>query len=271
VDDLLTRWRDDLASWAIPERILAGCAESPWVLPGQVFVNRARRQSAAPAGPSFEAAREALQPRGTVLDVGAGAGAASLPLAPWADAVTAVDSSAEMLDALRLVTGAAGVPVRTVLGTWPDVAGEVEPADVVVCHHVLYNVWELGPFVVALTASARRRVVVELTAGHPLTSLNPLWRRFHGLDRPTRPVADDAVAILRALGLDPQVRRWARPAQLDYPSHRDLADATRRRLCLPPDRLDDVDAALLELGDDPSVAPLVGAAGRELVTIWWDP
>jgi hypothetical protein len=37
---LLDRWREDLAAWAIPEHITAAVAESPWVLPRQVFAPR---------------------------------------------------------------------------------------------------------------------------------------------------------------------------------------------------------------------------------------
>ena len=49
--ELLNRWREDLSAWAIPDRITAGVAESPWVLPRQVFARRADRLSRAPGGP----------------------------------------------------------------------------------------------------------------------------------------------------------------------------------------------------------------------------
>jgi len=52
-------------------------------------------------------------------------------------------------------------------------------------------------------------VVYEFTQRHPLAHLNPLWRRFHGIDRPDRPTADDdAIDILDALGLDIHVERF---------------------------------------------------------------
>ncbi len=70
--ELLNRWRDDLSAWAIPDHITAGVAESPWVLPRQVFARRADRLRQAPAGPSFERAWEALDPAGSVLDIGSG-------------------------------------------------------------------------------------------------------------------------------------------------------------------------------------------------------
>ena len=96
--DLLDGWRRDLAAWAIPEEITAAVAESPWVLPRQVFARRADRVRAAPSGPSFQRAWAALDPPGSVLDVGSGAGAACLPLLPRAAYLTAVDADADMLE-----------------------------------------------------------------------------------------------------------------------------------------------------------------------------
>ena len=95
----------------------------------------------------------------------------------------------------------AGLEARLLPGRWPDVAGQAEPADLVTCHNVLYNVPDLVPFIEALTGHSRRQVVVELTAAHPLISLNPLWLLFHGLERPEGPTAGDVLAILDAMGL----------------------------------------------------------------------
>src|SRR5262249_30096408 len=108
---LLRQWRDDLASWAIPEHSLRAADQSPWALPPHISARRPRRQVAAPGGPSFQRAVEALAPRGEVLDVGAGTGAASLPLAPWATAITAMDAETEMLESLRVLAADVAVPV----------------------------------------------------------------------------------------------------------------------------------------------------------------
>jgi Methyltransferase domain len=269
LDELLARWRDDLAAWAIPDAIIAAGRESPWVLPTQVFARRSDRLSAQPSGPSYERAFAALEPPGTVLDIGAGAGAASLPLRPRLTGLTAVDSSQAMLGLLADRAAAVGLPASCVLGTWPDVAAEVPVADVVTCHHVTYNVPDLLPFLTAMTASARRLVVVEMTALHPLTSLNELWVKFHGLARPRRPTADDVLAILTAAGVEFGSLAWQRPGGSDYPSMAELTDVTRRRLCLPPDRAGDVAAALVEAGVDPARPQDLASSGREVMTIWW--
>ena len=268
---LLERWREDLASWAIPEPILrAAGPKSPWELPRQLFVDRTRRLVAWPSGHTYQRALEALRPRGTVLDVGCGAGAASLPLAPHASAMVGVDEHPGMLDAFRTLGAEVGCPVETFTGRWPDIAGEVPAADVVVCTNVVYNVADLGPFALEMTRHARRRVVVELTARHPMSDLNPLWLRVHGLVRPERPTADDAVAALRAMGLAVESHAWSRQAVSEFATYRDMLAVTGQRLCLPTDRVDDLDAALRELGVDPE-HPRLGTPMRDVVTLWWPP
>jgi SAM-dependent methyltransferase len=266
----LERWRTDLAAWAIPEHITAAVAESPWVLPRQVFARRADRVSATPSGPSYQRAWAALDPPGSVLDVGSGAGAASLPLLPRVTSLTAVDTDGGMLEELSERSAAAGITARTVLGRWPEAAAEAGPADVVTCHHVFYNVPGTRPFVTALTGSARRRVVAEMTAQHPLVSLNALWLRFHGLRRPVAPTAADLIQILEAMGLRPGHETWRRPGGRDYASFAEMVDVTRRRLCLPPERAAEVAAALAESGIDPENPEDLGSSGRDVVTIWWD-
>jgi SAM-dependent methyltransferase len=270
LDALLDRWRASLAAWAIPEHITAAVAESPWVLPRQAFARRADRVRAAPSGPSFERAWAALDPPGSVLDVGSGAGAASLPLLPRATSLTAVDSDAEMLERLSERAAPAGIPVAEVLGTWPETAARAGAADVTLCHHVLYNVADLRPFLDALTGSARRLVVAELTARHPLTALNDLWLRFHGLERPVSPTAADLLEILEAMGLRPEHRTWHRPGARDYAGFDEFVDVTRRRLCLPPERAGEVSQALVESGVDPDHPVDLASSGREVLTIWWN-
>ncbi len=268
--ELLGRWRDDLSAWAIPEDITSAVTESPWVLPTQVFARRADRVTRAPAGASFERAWEALDPAGTVLDVGSGAGAACLPLAPRAITVTAVDADERMLGLLSGRASAIGLDLRTVAGRWPDVAAQVPPADVVTCHHVVYNVPDVGPFLTALASHARRRAVVELTAVHPLTSLSPLWLRFHRLTRPTGPTAADLLAVMSKMGLQTRHTEWSRPAEADYASFAELVDVTRRRLCLPLERASEVEAAVLDMGISRARPGDLGSSGRDVVTIWWE-
>lgn len=267
-DVLAAGWERDLAEWTIPEDILAQAVESPWQYPAGIFARRADDQLASPSGPSYERALEALPAGGSVLDVGSGAGAASLPLGKRAGRLVAVDPEQAMLDAYGERAARLGRGAQLVLGRWPDVARQIEPVDVAVCHHVLYNVAEPVPFLRALVDVARRRVVVELTAKHPTTPLNPLWLRFHGLRRPDWPTADQLCELMGALGWNVSMESWSRPTT-GFGDFAEMVAQTCRMLCLPPERRPEVDVALRELGVDSRDPRGIGGA-RQLVTLWWD-
>jgi SAM-dependent methyltransferase len=180
----LDRWRELLPGWGVPDRILADAPESPWGYPRDLMRRRARTAAAVEPSIATRRALEALPEAGSVLDVGVGGGAASLPLFPGAALVTGVDESEGMLAAFR--QAAAAAKVHAVHGRWPDVADDLDPADVVVCHHVLFNVGTSSPFVPRARRARARRVVIEITDHHPPAWMNDLWLRFHDL-RPDGP------------------------------------------------------------------------------------
>ncbi|HEX5018295.1 MAG TPA: class I SAM-dependent methyltransferase [Actinomycetes bacterium] len=268
---LAEHWSSALSSWAIPDEILRAADRDPWALPVSRFAARADRMVDAPSGPSFERAVEVLRgDPGSVLDVGSGAGAASLPLAgplaAHATSITAVDSKPEMLQAFSERAEELGVAHATVEGIWPDVASDMSPHDVVVVHHVVYNVSDIVPFVRALDQVGRRRVVLELPTHHPLTWMGPLWQQFHGITRPTQPIAGDLVEILSALELaDVTAEYWTTRTEAGFPSdpaqRLEVADLVAQRLCLPSSRAQDVADALEHVDRD----------DRDLVTVSWTP
>ena len=236
-----SRWREQLAAWAIPDEILAQASADPWKLTPNLFP---APEVPPPDNPSFRAAREALGDGGTVLDVGVGGGAASLPLAPPASLIIGVDQSEDMLKAFTATAKERGIKTRFFAGRWPDNARAVPAADVVLCHHAFYNVPDLEAFAVALTNHARRRVVVELTGRHPVSTTNPLWKHFWDLDRPDGPTADDAVAVLQEAGIEGlEVVKEERPRRRPV-EHAHRVEFLTRRLCLPPERQPEVEAAL---------------------------
>lgn len=256
---LAARWRADLESWAIPEEILAQAPANPWGHMVSRFATRTDRLLDRPGGPTHEAVCQALPEGGTLLDVGAGTGAASVPAARARQArLVAVDESSAMLEELRRITPEAEI----IEGRWPDVADRTPVADVVVCAHVVFNVPDLPDFLTALTEHARRRVVIELPEQHPTSWQSPLWKHFHGLTRPTRPTAHDAVEIARALGYDVTVVTHDLP-DAPYDSVEQLAETACRRLCLDPARRDEVAQAAIDLG----VWPM---SPRHLFTLSWD-
>ena len=258
--DAAARWAEQLARWAIPAPILAQAPQSPWIHPVELF----RAGPSQPDTPSHRRARAVLPAGGSVLDVGCGGGRAAFALAPPAGSVTGVDHQPSMLEAFAAEARARGLAHREVLGGWPEVARSVPASDLVVCHHVAYNVADLAGFGVALDQHARHRVVLELPQLHPLAGMAPLWSRFWHLDRPSGPTVQDAADVLREAGLDVQLELWD-----DDPDSRPLAAVPwadqvrflRIRLCLPADRDPEVEAALAEQGP---------AQPRRLATLWWD-
>jgi SAM-dependent methyltransferase len=266
----LERWRRELDGWAIPDEILAAAPESPWGFPRELFRSRAERTPAEPSA-TTRVALDALGTGGDVLDVGVGGGATSLPLAAVATRITGVDESAGMLAEFLASAREAGVRARTVEGRWPNGGLDAPTAEVVVCGHVLYNAGDLEPFVRGLDAHARRRVVVEITSTHPLVWMGDLWRRFHGLERPTGPSAELAVEAIGELGIEVRRKDEARvPRSGGFERRGDAIAFIRRRLCLPADR----DGELAEaLGGRLVERDGLWAAGpleHPIVTMWWD-
>jgi SAM-dependent methyltransferase len=254
------RWAEGLAAWAIPQEILDQAPESPWGHPVGRFQGRTDAAVARPRGWSYERAASLLPDGGSVLDVGVGAGAGSLPLAGRAALITGVDPSPQMLDAFRAKAADLHVDAVTVEGRWPDVADAVGAHDLVVAHHLVYDVADIVPVLTALTDHARHGVVLELPPRHPLTWMTPLWQQFWGLDRPSRPTADDLLEVLHDLNVRGLVSyRWTREDPDTTPLD-ERATLVARRLCLPPERVNEVRAAI------ESMPP---GQHRDVVTIAW--
>jgi SAM-dependent methyltransferase len=259
--DSANTWRDALAAWAIPDRILAAAPSDPHGFSVRRFTALAEEALAQPPTVTHRRAAEALPDGGTVLDVGCGGGAGSLPLAERAGLLVGADQSPQMLEAFAAATARLGVAARTVQGAWPDAADRAPVADVVVCLHVVYNVAELAPFVEALTAHARRRVVLELPTRHPLAWLAPYWRAVHDLDRPDGPTSDDALAVVADLGHVVRHEWWERANSLHDAPLDEQVDFVCGRLAVGGDRRAEVAGLVADLG-----VP----ASRAVVTAWWD-
>ncbi len=235
---------------------MAQAEQSPWVFPPVLF----QVPPVVVATPSSERAREALGEEASVLDVGCGGGAAAFALVPDVRRVLGVDREPEMLAMFESNARARGIAVETIEGSWPEVAPRTKATDVVVAHHVVYNVSDLVPFVEALDGHARNRVVIEITTRHPLISLNAAWRHFWGLERPSGPTSDVLMAVLGEMGLPAREERFEGTTWSES-SLDEAAKFARIRLCLPASREEEVRDFFRQ-----HPAP----TSRSLATIWWD-
>ena len=205
-----------------------------------------------------------------MLDVGAGRGRVSLPLAGSGYELVAVEPDTGMADGFEEDAGRLGVTARLVRGRWPDVAGEVPGADVVMSANVVYDVPGIGPFVAALDATARRGVVIEMTERHPRVLAAPLFRAVHGVDRPDGPSVDDLVeVIVEELCVRPDVECWERPATMWFENWDEILAFYGRRVTLPIARRPELRPLLEPQVTEEDGRLYVGDRKGRHCTLWW--
>lgn len=181
--------------------------------------------------PLLRRLRRVTGPSGTAIDVGAGAGRFSLSLAEHVGHVTAVDPSEAMLAILRREAEEMGATnVETVPGTWEE--ADTSVADVVFSAFVLTLVPEARPFLAKLDAAARGHVFLYLGAYCADAVLDPLWRHFHGATRTPGPSYLDALAVLRELGIAPEVKVVELPNRRRYATVNEAVERYRDWLLL---------------------------------------
>jgi SAM-dependent methyltransferase len=199
------------------------------------------------ATPAFRAVVAALGPARTVLDIGAGTGRYTLPLALAGCRVEALEPSPEMRARLEAALAAAPPAVRTRVRVsaeaWPAPPGAVPQVEVAFASLVIHFCADAPAFVRGMSRVAERRCVLAIRADQHHPVVERLWPRFHP-DRPHpgQPVAADLLAVLGEMGIDAEVQlhEAARP----YGSYPTPEDALRQL------------ARLLRLEDAAEVAAL---------------
>jgi len=139
-----------------------------------------------------------LRPSDTLLDVGAGTGRLTLPLAAQVASVTALDDSPDMLRVLAQKIEAQGVSnVQLLHGAMES--APLPEHDVVLAAWSLYRQLDLPATLRRLAAAARRLLII--VAGHPYTPPHrPLMEKIWNL-----PPKDAFPAYLYILGVMHQV------------------------------------------------------------------
>jgi len=170
----------------------------------------------------------AVSPAATVLDVGGGAGRYALPLALACKAVIVVEPDPGMVRALQDQMARHRIANITVVEEkWQD--AHVDPADVVLAAHVIYDVVAIDEFLRWLTTHARERVLLLATMPWRMSVLSAFWPLVHGEARITLPSVPELLPVLWELGVFPDLEMLSvhRPDPL---GDRDQALAVLRRM-----------------------------------------
>ena len=188
---------------------------------------------------TFNRLTQEVGPDATVLDVGGGGGRFALPLALRCRHVAVVEPSQSMVDVLRQGADDAGIHNITVVQeTWED--AQAEPADLVLCSHVLYGVEDVNPFIRKMDSHATDRVLVLMLADSPQSHLSSLWKRVHEEDRINLPALREVLPVLWEMDIHPDLEMLDRSDPELYDSWEDALEEFRRRLYVDPDTENDL-------------------------------
>lgn len=145
----------------------------------QQFEAHTRKRNEERKDPLLEYVLNDLKPGETVLDIGAGTGRWTVPLAKKAKKVTAVEPSAAMLEILKQNAAEAGLNnVEIIQSAWED--DTATPHDIAVCAHAMYNAPDLVGFARKMEANAARRCYLAMRLIPVDGVMAELSRRIYG-------------------------------------------------------------------------------------------
>ena len=179
--------------------------------------------------PTLEVLRSLARPGETWLDIGSGGGRFALPLALLAREVICVEPSPAMIGVLEEGMRDHGIAnIRIVPERWP--LSEVNvAADVALLAHIGYDIAQIGPFLDAAEAAARRRCVAVMGEGAMTTVATLFWEPVHGEPRVALPALPELVTLLLARGRLPEIRLVDRTPPT-FASMTELLAMARRQL-----------------------------------------
>jgi SAM-dependent methyltransferase len=143
----------------------------------------------------------------TVLDVGAGAGSMTIPLARRCKRVTVVEPSKTMVKILNRNLNKEGLDNVEIINTrWEDAPDDIEIHDVIIAAYSLM-IDDIEKAVLRMNRLARRKVYLYWFAGVPFWERPcvDLWPTIHGHEYTPSPKVDLVFAVLCKHGIHPDV------------------------------------------------------------------
>lgn len=208
----------------------------------------------------------------TWLDLGAGGGRYSLPLARRVRRVYAVEPSHGMRSVLADAIQADGAGNLDVFAErWPGISA-VPVADVGLISHVGYDIEDIGPFLQQMEAHARRLCVAVLFERAPIVDYAPLWEPVHGVKRVLLPGLREFMTLLFARNCAPEATVLSLGGRF-FPDTDALHAAARRPLWVQEGSAEDerLAGAVRELAVHSPDGFTIGPAVRNLGIVTWKP
>ena len=190
-----------------------------------------------------------------------------------AEARPAMRASAAMAEVLRRqATDFAVSNVSVFEAKWEE--AEVEPADIVLCAHVLYVVADVETFVRKMESHARERVLVVLYQAPPQSGIYTLWELVHGEKRIPLPALPEFQEVLAQLGINARVEMLAQQPARGFENQEQALAQLADRLYLAPatpqmNKLEKVLPDLLEVAGDSLI--IKGSQPMEPALVSWQP
>jgi SAM-dependent methyltransferase len=223
--------------------------------------------------PLLELVRPLARADETWLDLGAGGGRYTLPLALAVRRIFAVEPSAGMREQLAAAVAEHGITnLDTYPERWPSPTSDAPIADVGFMSQVGYDIKDIGPFVDQLEVHTRRLCAVMLYDRTPLMYFAPLWAVVHGEPRVQLPGLREFMALLFARGNAPSLTTITLP-QRGFEDVEALHRASRRPLWVLPETPED---ERLALAVRQLAVPVEGGVGltsqpRVISLVTWQP
>ncbi len=243
------RWRIMVEAEHAQSEWARGQAQAPedfW----ESFAERFRPEPLRTDDPVVQRVLQEVEPRHTVIDVGAGGGRLALPLSLQCQQVVAVEPSASMGSILEEgVKQAQRDNITLVPSSWEE--AEIGAADIVLCVQVLYTVKDIVPFVRKLEAHAREKVLVVLYENPPHSQAHPLWPGVHGQERLKLPCLRELMQVLWEMDIYPDLEMLTPQEPRGFESQERALQQMGPRLLVAPGsdgerRLEEVLADMLD-------------------------
>lgn len=215
---------------------------------------------------------ELAQPDDVWLDIGAGGGRITLPIAQQVQRLIAVDPSESMRHTLAESAAEGGVTNLDIRDArWP-VHGWDDEVDVSMAAHAMYDIRDIGPFLDAMEQCTRRLCIGVFGQYSRGAQLARLFEELHGEPYISLPSLREFVALLGARGRRYEVRTVGRMDPVDLREPEDAYNFVRRIMWLTPGS--EKDRRMRELVDEWYGTPdgiALPAARRFVGIVTWEP